>query len=525
MECSLLNPDYCFLPYILHPERSGVRLLPRHSAGNGVCFREAQQTRQKRKGANMRMQSLCAILMICPVWACSPAAEIQPKEAPMKTLQVHPNGRFLCWQDGAPFFYLGDTAWELFHRLNREEADLYLGDRAAKGFTVIQAVVLAELNGLTDPNPYGHTPLENLDPRRPSEAYFQHVDYIVNKAESLGLHIGMLPTWGDKWNRKWGAGPEIFTPENAEAYGEFLGRRYRERAIIWILGGDRPVENDNHRAIIRAMAAGLRKGDGGRHLMTLHPCGQQHSAQYFHSEEWLNFNMCQTGHTFNRDNYRSIALDYARQPVKPCLDGEPGYEDHPSGFKAENGYMDDAQTRRFAYWALFAGALGHTYGCHDIWQFWQEGRKAKTAARTPWKEALKLPGSAQVGYARALLESRPFFTRVPAQALLIKGPPPGPDYVAVTSDKDAQGKATYILAYLPKPSEIVLNTSVIADKNLRVCWFDPRKGQAHKADQVPNTGEFHAPVPPDQGDWVLVIDAASSDYPPPGKAGAKSSSP
>ena len=50
------------------------------------------------------------------------------------------------------FFWLGDTAWELFHRLNREEADKYLKNRA-EGFTVIQAVAMAEFDGLTEPNP------------------------------------------------------------------------------------------------------------------------------------------------------------------------------------------------------------------------------------------------------------------------------------------------------------------------------------------------------------------------------------
>jgi len=116
-----------------------------------------------------------------------------------------------------------------------------------------------------------------------------------------------------------------------------------------------------------------------------------------------------------------------------------------------------------------------------------------------------------------LLESRPFFTRVPAQALLPQGLPPGPAYVAVTSDQEAHGKATYIPAYLPKPAETVLNTSIIAGKNLRVSWFDPRQGQAHKADLVQNAAEFHPAQPPDQGDWVLVIDAASSEYPPPSR--------
>ena len=136
-----------------------------------------------------------------------------------QALRVSSNQRFLVTKDGKSFFFLGDTAWELFHRLNRQEADLYLENRASKGFTVIQAVVLAELDGLKAPNPYGEVPLIDMDPSRPNDKYFEHVDYIVDKAESLGMYIGMLPTWGDKFNIRWGKGPEVFTPANAYDFG------------------------------------------------------------------------------------------------------------------------------------------------------------------------------------------------------------------------------------------------------------------------------------------------------------------
>ena len=143
-------------------------------------------------------------------------------------LKVSNNKRFLVTTDNKPFFWLGDTGWELFHRLNREEADKYLKNRADKGFTVIQAVALAELDGLHTPNPYGETPLVNNDPTKPNEKYFEHVDYIINKAGEFGLYIGLLPTWGDKiFKDRWGAGPEIFNPENAKWYGRWLGTRYR----------------------------------------------------------------------------------------------------------------------------------------------------------------------------------------------------------------------------------------------------------------------------------------------------------
>lgn len=180
---------------------------------------------------------------------------------------------FIIDENGTPFFYLADTAWELFHRLSCEEAEFYLRNRADKEFNVIQAVILPELNGLAVPNRYGELPLHDNDPRKPDERYFEHVDYVVDLANSLGLYMGILPTWGDKVNKKWGAGPEIFTPENALEYGEFIGRRLKDKQVIWILGGDRPCESELHYAVWRSMAEGLRKGDGGKHLITYHPMG------------------------------------------------------------------------------------------------------------------------------------------------------------------------------------------------------------------------------------------------------------
>ena len=156
-------------------------------------------------------------------------------------LRVSENKRYLVHDDGSPFFYLGDTAWELFHRLNREETERYLENRRQKGFNVIQAVVLAELDGLNAPNVNGDRPLIDKDPTKPNEAYFKHVDWVVSTAHSKGMFIGMLPTWGDQVvprnNR-----PVIFNEDNARTYGRFLGTRYKDAPnIIWILGGDRPA--------------------------------------------------------------------------------------------------------------------------------------------------------------------------------------------------------------------------------------------------------------------------------------------
>jgi len=125
-------------------------------------------------------------------------SESTPTSQNQDQLRVSENRRFLVRSNGAPFYWFGDTAWEIFHRANREEAEHYLQKRVEQGFTVIQAVVLAEFQGIREPNAYGDLPLVNEDPATPDEAYFRHVDWIVRLANRLGLTLGMLPTWGDK---------------------------------------------------------------------------------------------------------------------------------------------------------------------------------------------------------------------------------------------------------------------------------------------------------------------------------------
>lgn len=432
-------------------------------------------------------------------------------------ITVSGNKRYLIQEDGKPFFYMGDTAWELFHRLNREEAERYLRDRSAKGFTVIQAVALAELDGLHTPNPYGHTPLIHDDPMRPNEEYWKHVDFVVDLANRLGLYIGMLPTWGDKWNLKWGVGPVIFTPQNAQQYGAWIARRYKQRNIIWILGGDRCPENEEHFAIIRAMAQGIRSEVGRNQLITYHPWGGRSSAEFFHHDEWLDFNMIQSGHAFNRDNWRRVASDYARTPTKPCMDGEPGYEDMPSEFEPKNGYMQAYDVRKFAYWAVFAGAHGHTYGCNNIWQMWTPDREPVIHARQPWYESLKLPGSTQVPLIRNLMLSRPFLTRIPDQSVLACEAGEGGEHISATRASDG----SYVMVYVPRVKPVQVHMDKVAGRQAVAWWFDPRTGKATRIGTFATKGiqQFVPPPASDGSDWVLVLDEQGRKFPAPGKRG------
>ena len=472
----------------------------------------------------MRMHNLVSHWMVLvagllAALAASPAEAENPRLGPSVgfshgDLKVSENRRFLVHADGTPFFYLGDTAWEFFHRLNREEAAKYLENRREKGFTVIQAVVLAELDGLNTPNAYGKRPLIDNDPAKPNEAYFAHVDYLVEEARKRGIYIGMLPTWGDKVTKAWGAGPVVFNEQNARAYGEFLGHRYAQRPnIIWILGGDRVA--DDVEAIWEAMAAGIEEGDKGKHLKTYHPQGGRSSAHWFHEAAWLDFNMLQSGHSeFNLPNYERVAADYRREPIKPCLDGEPRYEDHPVNWKPANGWFDDFDVRQAAYWGVFAGALGHTYGCHDIWQMYAPGREPISSARNNWYDVLDLPGAWDMMHVRNLMESRPFLSRVPDQSMIAEGQSGGAAHVQATRGDG------YAFIYIPTGNAISVKLGQISGAHVKAWWFDPRTGEAKDFGSFANEGtrSFDPPGDPGRGnDWVLVLDDESKGFSPPGR--------
>ena len=204
------------------------------------------------------------------------------------------------------------------------------------------------MEGISEPNAYGDLPLIDKDPARPAVTpgsspgnpneydYWDQVDYVVDEANRLGLYVAFLPTWA-RWLGVNQRDEKVITAENAQAYGEFLGKRYGKKGIIWVLGGDRVGQGFED--VWRAMAKGIVTGISGREdydaaLMTYHPGGGHTSAEWFHTDPWLDFNMQQTGHgpAATVKQWDKIAADYARTPVKPVVEGEPLYEDHPIGF-------------------------------------------------------------------------------------------------------------------------------------------------------------------------------------------------
>lgn len=423
------------------------------------------------------------------------------------TLKVSPDGHYLQFSNGKPFFYLGDTAWELFHRLNKEEADLYLRDRARKGFNVIQAVILSEIDGLSVPNANGDLPLVGKDPCQPNESYFKHVDYIVQQAEKLGMYVGMLPSWGKYWRD---GESKIFSPESARTYGRYLGKRYKNNAIIWILGGDSNVRSTEERQVIDALANGLREGDQGNHLITFHPRGPGQSSMQLNDANWLDFHMSQSSHAArNHDNGLYAVHDRSLTPIRPTLDGEPRYEGIPIGFylKEHNRLdrFDDYDVRQAAWWSVLSGACGHTYGNNNIWQMWRQGLQPAIGANVPWNEALDHPGAMQLGLLRRFMESVQFQNLVPDQTIIQDGPLEGPAKIKASRTLDG----SIVVVYSTRGESFTLDQGLIKSPWQTQSWFDPRYGVSYEF-RTEQSQALQTFTPPTSGighDWVLVLKA------------------
>jgi hypothetical protein len=430
-----------------------------------------------------------------------------------KRLIVSPNKRFLQYNDGTPFFYLADTGWMLMQRLTVEEASLYFARRKAQGFNTIQVMLVSEFDGLRVPNAYGQLPFKNFDPLEPAEPYFKTVDILVSKAAEYDLFVAMVPIWGDKVDRMFGIGPEIMNPENAHQYGQWLGNRYKDQwNIIWLNGGDRSGGGKNF-AIWDGLGKGIKSVDRN-HLMTYHPQGDASSSMWFHDAAWLDFNSCQSGHSMlNYPNYMMITYDYLRMPVKPCLDSEARYEEHAINWKPEqNGVFDDYDVRQAAYWAVFAGACGHAYGTHPVWQMYDTGREPIGFIRYTWKQALDLAGASQMQYLKNLILSRPYFDRVPDMSI-VPAPRVGDEHIRTTRGKN------YIFSYLPMGGPIEINPTAISGPQVNAWWFNPRTGNADLIGKYDNQPlmRFTAPSSGRKSDWILVLDDRDAEFDAPGK--------
>ena len=428
-------------------------------------------------------------------------------------IEIMENGRYFCC-GGEPFFWLGDTAWLLFHKLTLEETYRYLRSRRELGYNVI----LADFIHTADQkNLAGDYALQNGDPGKPDRdsKFWEHIDAVIKMAEEMGLYMGILPVWGSCLVK----GGHL-TMDNVDAYMSFILDRYHDNPnIIWIVGGD--VRGDVEMSVFRRMGKRMKEDRPDR-LVTFHPFGRTSSSLWFHEEDWLDFNLFQSGHRrydqmqlnewddntakegwFGEDNWKYVERDYGKNPKKPVLDGEPSYEWILQGLHDRTQpYWKSSDVRRYAYWSVFAGAAGHVYGHNSIIQFHRDlSVEGAYGSRYLWSEAIHHPGGEQMIHLKNLMEQVGFKNGRSAQEYLVGEQGEKYDYISVFAGEN------FVLAYTCNSRRIQLSLADYEGKRLAAYWMDPVTGIRTYFDTVDGgtQADFCPPEREDSADIVLVL--------------------
>jgi hypothetical protein len=387
-------------------------------------------------------------------------------------ITLSPSGRYFLDANRKPLFWQGDTQWELFHLFSASQAEALLRERKNQGFNFIQVMATGvfpewgKQKGVDFTNP--ENAWVNGNPSEPNERYFARVDSIVLAAEKndMILVVGIFHAQDIDKGR--------INMQNAKPWAKWITGRYKSAShIIWSMY---PHADSLSLPFIKATLQGLREGDGGSHLITMHPDPSPKSSSFLHASSWLSFNTLQT---WSPDwiNYEMVISDYGKNPAKPVINGEARYE-------GEDG-TTAFQTRRAGYWSCMAGGF-YSYGHLCNWK-----------SPLTWRKWYNSEGARQMKIMGDFFRSMPWWKLAPDQSIFvneIKG-----NAACYSRDGDL------VLVYLTAAQETTVRLGKLKSKHLSGWWMDPKTGIRTKAGDYNNSREYTFRLPAGWEDAVLLF--------------------
>ena len=418
-----------------------------------------------------------------------------PREPTAFPLRVQPGERYLTDAAGRPFLLHGDAGWSIIADLTREEADIYLADRRARGFNTLLINLLEHKFARKAPsNIYGDQPfLAPGDFTQPNEAYFAHAEWVLTRAREQGFLVLLAPAYIGARGEDEGWWQEMVKSGKAalEGYGRFLAERFgRFDNIIWVDGGDYDPPD---KSLVSGLALAL-KAAVPQQLHTTHIAPETVVAPFWAGESWLD-----------------VLSVYTYWPVCPkALEARADSLARPA-FLIESAYENEhgARERRIrtqAYQALLCGTSGQVFGNNPMWHFAGPGLYP---VKGDWKQHLGSRGAQSMTYLLGLFSGLPWWQLEPdsERRLLVAGQ--GDDEHLAVAAKTSDGRLALI--YLPTSRSITLELASLSGP-LQAQWFDPSSGERLPPKPAAGQGQssrlnLHSPVKnaAGDGDWVLIL--------------------
>jgi hypothetical protein len=424
-------------------------------------------------------------------------------------IRVASNRNHLIHADGTPWFYMADTVWNGPMLSTEEEWAHYLNVRTEQGFSAAQYVTTqwrtAPTGGPGGPTYEGGDTLVRLNP-----SFFQRLDARQDATSDAGIVGVPVLLWAIKGGENNETNPgHVLSEEDCALLARYQIARWHAHPVIWILNGDGRYVDDEAARWRRIGRAVFGDTDGtSRAPSMVHPGGRTWVGHEFKDEPWLDIVGYQSGHGDDEPTWRWIvegppATEWRNVPGKVVMNIESPYEDHIS-YQSKQRHPA-IHVRRANYWSLMVSpTAGVTYGGHGVWG-WDDGSgppvaHAKTGVPKPWREALHLPGAADVGYLRAIFKDIPWWTLRPAQELLREQPGVEDVLRYVTAARSEDGRVAVL--YLAAGGTVKLDTSSLAG-TAAVTWIEPGRHPRQFGGAVVR-GDVTLQAPDDR-DWVLLL--------------------
>ena len=309
-------------------------------------------------------------------------------------IKVSENNRYFTYNDGTPFYYLGDTHWlmhgEPLEKSNIEGIDstfkFMVDYRISQGITVYQSQPL----GLIFKGVFGENELKIFD------SFDKKFQYIAKKGL---LHANSQITFATK------IVDDGYTPEFLIKMAKMWVARFGAYPVLWTIAQE---VDPNHYGKVddakwRIVAETLYLNDCYKHPLTGHMCNSSacntktttFGDKYYHS--WFGM---QPG--YNAEHFEDF---YNYKITKPLVIYETGYE---------NLWTDKHTAYYYAYYAYFAGACGYGYGAHGVWYFNLDTSKwMDYGGYMHWFEGLKQEGAKKLHIAKNFFSNFDWWNIVP----------------------------------------------------------------------------------------------------------------
>jgi hypothetical protein len=422
-------------------------------------------------------------------------------------IRVAQNGRYLTHQDGTPFLFLADTAWNGPLLSSSDDWQTYIKTRTAQEFTAVQWVS-TQWRAAPDGDSKKQLAYTGKEKIEINPAFFQRLDEKVEALDNAGLLNVPVMLWAINGGSNPQVNPGVSLPDDqAILLARYMLARWGANNVLWILAGDsdyKGPKSEKWKKIGRAVFGDVPHGP-----VTMHPGGMQWVWNEFKDEPWYDVVGYQSGHGDDAKTIKwltdgDVTEDWMKLPHRPFINLEPPYEGHVA-YQSKKPITAD-MTRRALYWSLLvAPTAGVSYGGHGVWG-WDNGKNPPTdhpGTGTPqsWDKALKLPGAEQIKPLSEFLHSIDWWRLRPTPMFVVNQPGnEKPErYVAAarTDEKDL------MIVYIPEDRTIEIKLNALPPSP-NISWVNPRNGKTSPAVAVVTTDTCQFPTP-EEGDWILLM--------------------